>query len=170
MNQQSLPKRLRWFQLRIRDILAITVICALVVGWWNDRHHLITFAERSADALRNDLAQQRSLTEQLRKLVADANLRPVDTIGCSFPAPVQGLVTVSRPEEGLVEINIGGDDGLKLGDRLHVYRWGATLDCTKYLGQIILTQVDTTNSVGTLRRETMRGTIEKGDHVATHLE
>jgi len=128
-NRESRPRsRLRWFQLGLRDILAITVICALAAAWWNDRQQLVTLAERSAseaESLRNEVLWWKT-----------------------SHYGVFGLVTHANGE--FVQINLGLDDGLKSGDRLHVYRFGTTPSQTDYLGQIVLKYMDKDKSVGSI--------------------
>lgn len=80
---------------------------------------------------------------------------------------VFGLVQAIDQSRGMVEVNVGFDDGLEVGMELDVFRVGAT--DTNYLGRIKLSKVNTDVSVGTIMRDYSKGTILRRDHVATRL-
>ena len=81
--------------------------------------------------------------------------------------PVEGIVLASRPG-GLLEINIGEDDGLKKGHTLEVNRGpsGAPM----YLGRIEVTQVAPDKSVAKVLPQFQQGTIQVGDIVRSQRQ
>jgi hypothetical protein len=173
MNTEREHRKLRWFQLGLRDILAIVIICCILLGWWRDRTRLQDAVDRSAEqaeasdaevlSLLDELvAQQNTLKRALSYLDA-AGLPRGNSLGCG----VGGLVVAVKPETDVVEINIGSDEGLKAGQTLDVCRTGATLETTKYLGQIRLLSVENTIAFGKIVPEYAAGTIEVNDHVMT---
>jgi len=64
----------------------------------------------------------------------------------------------------LVEVTIGADDGLKVGNTLEVSR-GA-----KYLGRIEIIQTSPDKSVGRVDRTFQQGQIQEKDRVATRIK
>jgi hypothetical protein len=165
MNREMGRRRLRWFQIGLRDILALMVICAVLFAWWNDRQRLLDESRR----LQNDLSLTSDRNRQL-----DARLSQFRDLFVKYRLPsyvqpvVSGLV-VGIPEQGTVEINLGSDDGLQQGQTLDVFRLGAKVDTTKYLGKIQLTSVSKVAAQGKVLSGA-RDEIEENDHVATRIE
>ena len=90
------------------------------------------------------------------------------------PPPLDGKVVSSRRGIGnrilYVEVSIGGDDGIKEGQQLTVYRPGnGKSQRTKYLGQIRIIQVFADKAVGTVQEKAKNGVITKGDNVTSKL-
>ncbi len=83
---------------------------------------------------------------------------PVDGV----PPQLDGYVTAVNADN-MVEVSVGSDDGLNVGNTLDVFR-GDT-----YLGRIIIRQTSPDRSVGEIMREYRRGLIRKGDYVSTKL-
>jgi hypothetical protein len=77
---------------------------------------------------------------------------------------VEGTVTAVQ-REGLLELSIGSDAGLKTGHTLEVFRLKAQ---GKYLGVVEIIQVTPKRSVGRIR-STTSGPIEVGDRVASRI-
>ncbi len=77
-----------------------------------------------------------------------------------IPPPVKGEV-VAVGEKNLVEISIGSDDGILSGHQLDVYRKGA------YLGKVTVLKTSPDRAVAEIIPDFKRGTIRKGDRVAT---
>jgi septal ring factor EnvC (AmiA/AmiB activator) len=108
------------------------------------------------------------LTQQAARLLSlldahDINPNePVDGV----PPRVDGLVLAVN-NQGMVEISLGSDDGIRRGHTLDVYRNNATT--SKYLGriQVLTTQPD--KSVAKILPEFRKGLIQKEDRVATRL-
>jgi hypothetical protein len=78
---------------------------------------------------------------------------------------VDGIVSQIRRVAGgqLAEVTIGADDGLKEGNRLHVYRG------SRYLGRLEVVETSPDKSVGRVERAYQQGAIQEGDRVATRL-
>ena len=79
-----------------------------------------------------------------------------------IPPPVRGEV-IEIGEKDLVEISIGSDDGILVGHTLDIYRDQA------YLGKVIVLKTSPDRAVAEILPEFKRGTIRKGDRVATKL-
>ena len=77
-----------------------------------------------------------------------------------IPPNVKGVV-VTVGEKNLIEISVGGDDGILVGHKLDVYREGA------YLGKVIVLKTSPDRAVAEIIPDFKRGTIRKGDRVAT---
>jgi len=78
------------------------------------------------------------------------------------PPAVRGEV-IEIGEKDLVEISIGSDDGILVGHTLDVYRDQA------YLGKVVVLKTSPDRAVAEILPEFKRGTIRKGDRVATKL-
>jgi len=116
------------------------------------------------DVLKDDYSKAKSLLTQLglgdlAPEVYDAHLRDV-------PPRVQGTITDVRPN-GLVEINVGHDDGLLQGHKLHVYRDNQGVQ--SYLGRIEIVDVKPGKAVGKIMPEFRTGTILRNDKVTAYV-
>ncbi len=87
-------------------------------------------------------------------VVSDVNQLPPDLKG----------VVVAISDANLIEVSLGSDDGLKVGDKLDVYRDNA------YLGRVVIRKTDVDRSVAEILPDFAKGTIRKGDRVATNLQ
>jgi len=122
----------------------------------------------------NELTTLKNRNIQLSQQLADAKqvlskfkLEPVPAKYDGVAPPANGHVT-RVTSGGLVEINIGGDEGLQKGHRLDVYRIGA--DQSKYLGRIELIEIQPDKAVGKVLPELQKGAIQVGDKVASKIE
>lgn len=106
--------------------------------------------------LAQDLQKYKDLATMLG-LTGDVN-----TLLQKVPPKVEGTVLTAEPT-GLIEISLGSDDGLRKGHRLEVFR-GPT-----YLGRVEVVEARPDRSVCTVIPEFRKGTIQKGDHVASNL-
>lgn len=80
------------------------------------------------------------------------------------PLPkVRGEVTTIG-SNGLVEISLGSDDGLRAGHELDVFRR------TTYMGRIKVLKTTPDRAVGGVFKEPKEGKIEKGDRVTTFFQ
>lgn len=79
-------------------------------------------------------------------------------------ATVQGVVTAVR-SNGLVEISIGSDDGVRKGGLLRVIR----ADGTMYLGQIEVLETQPDRAVCRIVPGTQQGAVQPGDKVRSDL-
>lgn len=114
----------------------------------------------------------RAREEQLMKQVSgmthvmrEKGINP-DTEPGSVVPTVNGVVSQIRRSNGaqLVEVTIGADDGLAIGNTLEVSRGD------KYLGRIDILQTSPDKSVGRVDRRFQTGQIQEGDRVATRIK
>jgi len=104
------------------------------------------------------LAQQVSK----QKLVLDAFDLTADTPVHDRPPTLDGLVTAVGDRD-LVEISIGSDDGLRENHQLEVYREN------EYVGRVVVVKTEPDRAVVRILPDYRRGSIRKGDRVATRL-
>lgn len=97
------------------------------------------------------------------KAVADRLGINEETPVAHIPPPLEGRITSVR-QNGLVEISLGGDEGLKTGHKLDVYR-GAT-----YVARIEVRDINPDRSTARVLKEFQKGQIQKGDNVSTKLD
>jgi gas vesicle protein len=128
----------------------------------------------TAQMLAQDLATIEARVKTLSADYADAvevlkkhDLKAKPDLYTGVPPRVEGLITQVRPS-GLVEINIGSDDGLMKGHPLHVYRIEDA--SSVYLGKIEVTETAPDKSVAKILPEFRKGTIKGGDRVASKLD
>jgi len=118
-----------------------------------------THGEKVALAERNEqlIAQASEFKRKLVQEGIDPNIPLVDS-----PPQVAGEITAMLGRN-MIEVSIGSDDGLRVGDTLQVYRAGVS-----YLGraQVINTKPDKAAA----RLQFTKGTVQKGDRVATRLK
>lgn len=119
-----------------------------------------------AKALGEQLEEKnRQLQDQFAELTRVATAMGIDknTLVSQIPPKVDGVVTAVDEAQGLVEISLGADDGLKRGHVLQV------ISGDQYLGQIKLRDVSPDKAVGDVDKRMQRGRIKKGDNVTTKL-
>jgi hypothetical protein len=114
----------------------------------------------------------RERNEQLIKQVAgkdvvmrENGINP-NTDPNSVVPTVEGLVSRIERKAGsqLVEVTIGADDGLKVGNTLEISRG------TKYLGRVDIIETSPDKSVARVDRRFQQGQIQEGDRVATRIK
>jgi hypothetical protein len=129
-------------------------------------------ATEAVHQLTGQYENARERTEQLTKQVSgmthvmrEQGLDPATEPGAVVPT-VDGLVSQVRRTAGaqLVELTIGSDDGLKVGNTVEVFRG------SKYLGRVEILRTSPDKSVGRVDRRFQQGRIEEGDRVATRLK
>lgn len=120
----------------------------------------------------NERERLKANTMELTKHVA-AYRQAADRKGVSLDEPVDhippkldGIVLASRPD-GLVEMSLGADDGVRPGQRAYVYRNHA--GSSKFLGVVEVVKTTPDKSVGKVLPEYKKGPIEREDRVATRL-
>ncbi len=109
------------------------------------------------------LLQLSALKDVADKLGVRMDMNPDGTVRTdvdNIPPKVDGVV-VTVGEKDLIEISIGDDDGIKSGHKLDVYRDNA------YLGKVVIVKTSPDRAVAEIIPEFKRGTIRKGDRVAT---
>jgi hypothetical protein len=167
--------------------LWLTAVCGILLVWWQDHGRLradldgwtkdaterraeIERLQVEADELRAAVIEEREQLQEATNMTVRRQRTSnwLATIVNGAPI-VTGLVSAVHKREATVEINLGTDHGLKLGDTLDVYRLGNTLATTRYLGQIRLTSADKTSAVGTVQPNA-KGTIQENDHVSVSVK
>jgi hypothetical protein len=156
MSSEPVSRPLRFWQFRIRDVLAITAICALALGWWCDRSRLRDQLERYRDRNNWLMAELGAA----RITLADAGINRSESI-CGIVSAV-----ASTADGKLVEISLGKDDGLEIGTEMDVFRLGAE---PTYLGRIKLTRVEPDISLGRVIAERPTVSIRRSDQVMARL-
>lgn len=112
----------------------------------------------------------RALTERYNALATDftSAKEKLDILGIKpdtkleIPPGVTGLVSAVS-SNGLIEINLGRDDGLRAGHTLEVSR------NLQYLGRIKINRVEDNSSVGQILTGYQKGFIREGDKVDSKL-
>ncbi|QGJ71241.1 Hypothetical protein PBC10988_29450 [Planctomycetales bacterium 10988] len=85
----------------------------------------------------------------------------------AYGAPrVEGRILDLDPQEKLVEISLGSDDGILSGHQLEVYRMG---NDPRYLGRIEIVRPYPDRAVAKVVPGTMKGPFERNDYVSTKL-
>ena len=110
--------------------------------------------------------RRRQLVRQLDRINQKLNENDIDP-----HAPVDGagprlegqVTEVSG--DGLIQISIGADRGLRIGQTVEIYRGN-----TRYLGRAEVLRTDSDQAVAKILPKFNRGPIRKGDRVATKLK
>ena len=125
-----------------------------------DELHNLANELKTLQTRNNDLAEDYAgALEVLRK----HDLGPIPAVYVGEAAKVDGLVLAVR-NTGLIEVSIGKDDGLLPGHTLEVSRMST------YLGKVEVTQVEPDKAACKILPEFRKGTIQKGDRVASKLK
>ncbi|MGE0609694.1 MAG: hypothetical protein AB7O62_21570 [Pirellulales bacterium] len=85
------------------------------------------------------------------------------------PPRLEGVVLAVNAN-GLMELSIGSDDGLAVGNSLEVFRLGSTAATNKYLGRATVVKVEADRSVARIVPQTKQGNVQVDDRVATRIE
>ncbi|MDP6442343.1 MAG: hypothetical protein QGG36_15015 [Pirellulaceae bacterium] len=96
------------------------------------------------------------------KAVLDAHGLDVNSTVANIPPKVDGVVTAVGERE-LIEISLGSDDGIKEGHQFDVYRQNT------YLGRVVIRRTEPDRAVAEIMKEYRKGSIKRGDRVATKL-
>lgn len=129
-------------------------------------------ATEDLQAIRNNLEVAQEMT---RSLVADNsrmasnlranNLDPATSVDDIVPR-VNGVISRTQRKDGvqLVEISIGSDDGIRVGQTVEVFNG------TKYKGRVEILKTSPDRSVGRVDVRYQQGPIQENDRVATRLK
>lgn len=126
------------------------------------RTDLMIQAESELNRLKEKMARVTEQYNGAMKVIQYWGLNP-DPDSLSAPA-LNALVTAVRGN-GLVEISVGSDDGVRKGAKLRVVR----ADGSMYLGQIEVLEVQTDRAVCRIVQGTQQGAINQGDQVRHDL-
>ncbi len=131
---------------------------------------------KKATSLTDKLAiatgQLATLKERNEQLATDVNnakmlLKGAGT-GVNIESPVDASTVkvsglIAAVSHTKVELSIGTDDGVRVGQQLDVYRGD------KYVGRVKIIDTRPDNSVGAILTEYQQLPIQRGDNVASHL-
>ena len=129
-------------------------------------------ATEDLQAIRNDLEVAQEMS---RSLIADNsrmasnlranNLDPATSVDDIVPR-VNGVISRTQRKDGvqLVEISIGSDDGIRVGQTVEVFNG------TKYKGRVEILKTSPDRSVGRVDVRYQQGPIQENDRVATRLK
>lgn len=96
--------------------------------------------------------------------VMTANGLDINSLTAHIPPAIDGRISKISPNiRGLVEINLGSDDGIRKGHEFDIYRG------VNYLGRMKITETSPNHAVGQLIDELTRGPIKEDDRVTTKL-
>jgi len=112
-------------------------------------------------------ARQVTLVADLAKCKELLRVHEISLEGDETPPRVDGLV-LATPGAGLIEVSIGADDGLRKGHTLEVYRIAGGQ--STYLGRVVVMKTSPDKSVCKVDPNFRRGTIQKGDRVASKFD
>ena len=82
------------------------------------------------------------------------------------PHPLDGMI-LAVPQQNLVEINIGSDDGLRKGHKLEVVRMSGG---STYVGRIEVTQTTPDRAVCRVVPDMLKSPMQRGDRVFDRLD
>ncbi len=162
---------------KINEALAgeVTELRTRIRNTMQDRDKLFKTALDATEELHkanNEYNTARERNEQLTKQTAgmtavmtakgiDPNTDPTGVV-----PTVEGVVSRIERKAGsqMVEVTIGSDDGLKVGNLLEVFRGD------KYLGRIEIIHTSPDKAVGRVDRKFQQGQIQEDDRVATRIK
>ena len=105
--------------------------------------------------------------QRMRDVLRANDINPATDPAAALPR-TSGIVSAT-PGRGLIQINIGSDDGLKKSHTLEVYRMGSGSRSTTYLGRIEIVDTQPDKAVGKILPEYRKGAIVRGDRVTSKL-
>jgi hypothetical protein len=113
------------------------------------------------------LDQIQVLQKELEKLRAGKKGAPGTPVEQNPPPKdVEGTVVDVDQENGLLTLSVGGDSGLSKGNTLEVFRLKLE---PRYLGTLVVVEVRARDALAKPVRPLKRGTIQKGDRVASRI-
>ncbi|UUO06041.1 hypothetical protein M4951_22105 [Blastopirellula sp. J2-11] len=124
----------------------------------SDRVQTLQTNEERLKEREGQLAQQ---TARQRRVLNANGLTEFTNVD-GVPPKLDGRVTAIGANN-FVEVSLGKDDGLSIGNTLDIFRGD------QYLGRVIIRKVSPDRSVGEIQREYRKGEIKKGDYVSTKL-
>jgi hypothetical protein len=91
---------------------------------------------------------------------------PAEIGGANIPLvavdPYKGKIVAVSSKTNLVQLNIGSDAKVKVGETMHLYRPGKL---PEYLGKVVVTTVTANASVGKFQPARKSARVEIGDRV-----
>lgn len=134
----------------------LTRVTALTDENYRLEGDLVRLTERNGQ-LANDVAQ-------IEKVMTAYGLDR-GSLTAHIPPKVEGRITsVSTTVDGLVELSLGEDDGIRVGHRLDVFR------DSKFLGTVIVKSVTHNRATAEIVPELNEAPIRENDRVTTELD
>ncbi len=128
-----------------------------------------TAAEDKLNIATGQLTDLKQRNSQLAFDVAKAKLllgkvgMTIEDAANGQPPTVHGRI-IALDKDNHVEITLGTDDGLRLGNTLEIYRGD------KYLGRMQVLEAEPHRAIGKVIKEFQQDVIRNGDEVATRLK
>ena len=148
---EGLRDDIRSMQAKVDEQVTRT---AKLAGELHEKESFLEIATERKAQLEKQVANARLLLKQHGLAIESMPRDHVPTAG--------GVVTAVADDS--IEVTLGGDDGVQMGNFLEVYR------DDEYLGRVQVISVKPDRSVGRVIREFKRGDIQPGDRVATRLK
>ena len=148
---EGLRDDIRGMQAKVDEQVTRT---AKLAGELHEKESFLEIATERKAQLEKQVANARLLLKQHGLAIESMPRDHVPTAG--------GVVTAVADDS--IEVTLGGDDGVQMGNFLEVYR------DDEYLGRVQVISVKPDRSVGRVIREFKRGDIQPGDRVATRLK
>lgn len=143
-----------------------------IVTIQKDRDDKLTRVTTLADQINQATVKLQQLEERRDQLISQVAFQKLtleqNGIDMNAPLPtslerrVDGVITAVS-DKNLVEISIGMDDGVSVGNTLEVFR------DNKYLGKVVVTKVTANRSVARIDPSFQQAPIRKGDRVASKI-
>lgn len=143
-----------------------------IVTIQKDRDDKLTRVNTLNDQINQAIIKLQQLEERRDQLVSQVAFQKLtleqNGIDMNAPLPtslerrVDGVITAVS-DKNLVEISIGIDDGVSVGNTLEVFR------DNKYLGKVVVTKVTANRSVARIDPSFQQAPIRKGDRVASKI-
>ncbi len=150
---------------------------AQVLHAQQDRDAHFKEVHRLTDALNQADNQREQLRKRMVTLAADLakardalrwfDINPNANFKDKAPPRVDGIV-LTPSGQGLVEISIGSDQGLRVGHQLEVYRAGAA--GSAYVGRIEVVKTTPDHSVCKVEPKFQNSAMMRGDRVVSKIE
>jgi hypothetical protein len=152
---------------------------AQVLHAQQDRDAHFKEVHRLTDALNQVDNERDQLQKRMTTLAADLakakealrwfDINPNGNFKDKTPPRVDGVV-LTPSGSGLVEINIGSDQGLRVGHQLEVYRTGSGAGANAYVGRIEVVKIMPDRSVCKVEPKFQNSAMMRGDRVVSKIE
>ncbi|MDD4271028.1 MAG: hypothetical protein GXY25_22060 [Pirellulaceae bacterium] len=161
----SLQKEVEGLRTEIRDALATKDKSLAELVDMTDRAHALKL---QMDTVRERMVEQSEELNNALAVLRKFQLKPDPNAYLDQPTRGVGGIVEAVRDDGLLQINIGADDGLRKGHRLDAYRLAGGR--STYLGKIEVIQTQPDKAVCKALPEFREGIIQANDRVSTGLE
>ncbi len=126
----------------------------------NEKMVLLTTLEKRIKDLTDSLTLSDARLLNAQNALANAGIK--EAVHGSLPNDLRGEV-LAVGNNGLIEISLGRDDGVRQGDQLDIYRGG------QYLGRLEIKRTEDDKSIGQIVPGFRKGAVQQGDKVSSKL-